>query len=327
MEDRTEVAVAHDIIIRWPELDITVGASLAFEGNPALVEEFERELPIHILQSHPTVSGSSVTMWLPYVSTAPTPTLERIDAAPHGRIRLGQASGSKISIHYGPGLEPAEQAVLGRVTEADHGKLADVGRKVWDNTFWRKQRLTVEFLPADGRAAVRAQVVGDGLIEELRRAADAIQTEEPDDLRRIRSGERTDIGSFGQYFSVWDAAHGFVRSYVTNTLDVLYRLSLHEEPCEVARLYGLFGARYHGPLRNHGWETLAGYGRRVGEALNESTDPAISQALLEQLLRYGIAAFAWSHESFPWYLGMHFPTTGPGTVGGVWRGPGSEALA
>ena len=78
------------ISIAWPELEVTVGATLAREANPELCEEFTRHLPFGILQSHPVVSGSSVTMWLPYLSTASTRTRESIVDAPIGRIRLSQ---------------------------------------------------------------------------------------------------------------------------------------------------------------------------------------------------------------------------------------------
>ena len=125
--------MSRKISISWPELGITVPAILCDQGNPELCDEFWRELPFGIVQSHPVVSGSSVTMWLPYLSKAPTPLRESIVDAPLGRIRLSQGSGSKLSIQYGSGLEPAQQAVLGRIAEDHLDVLPTVGREVWEN--------------------------------------------------------------------------------------------------------------------------------------------------------------------------------------------------
>ncbi len=310
------------ITITWPELDVTVGATLADDANPELCEEFARHLPFGIVQSHPVVSGSSVTMWLPYLSTAPTPAMESIVDAPIGRIRLSQATGSKLSIQYGKGLEPARQAVLGAVDEEHADVLPHVGREVWDNLFWRKQTLTVHFAAAGepGVAApAGARRPAHPLAQELADAADAIQLAEPADVARLRSGEVPDAGSFDQYFSVWVAAYGLVRDYVVNTLYPVHA-ALPERGLETVRaIYATVGATYHSPLRYHGFAELAGFAARFRAVLEESDDPAVVAEVLEQLLRLGNTTYAWAHQQFPWYLGMHFPAPGTGLPAGRWR--------
>lgn len=308
------------ISITWPELDVSVVASLADDENPELCSEFWRHLPFGIVQSHPVVSGSSVTMWLPYLSKAPTPVRESIVDAPLGRIRLSQATGSKLSIQYGTGLEPAQQAVLGRIDDEHLGVLPTVGREVWDNLFWRKQPLTVHFAAAGGD---HADDPPPGPVHplacELAAAADAIQLAEPEDIARLRTGAVPEAGSFGQYFSVWVASYGLVRDFVVNTLYPIHR-ALGTRGLETARaVYATVGVPYHFPLKYHGLPQLSAFAESFHAVLEENEDAEVVQEVLEQLLRYGNTTYAWSHQVFPWYLGMHFPTRDAGEIGGRWK--------
>jgi Cucumopine synthase C-terminal helical bundle domain len=309
------------ISVSWPELGVTVGAALADEQSPELCAELVRHLPFSILQSHPVVSGSSVTMWLPYLSTAPTPALESILDAPIGRIRLSQTTGSKLSIQYGKGLEPAKQAVLGQIDEDGLAVLPRVGREVWDNLFWRKDVLTVRFALEEepDAAPTPPPAPGHPLARELAEAADGIQVEEPEDVARLHAGDVPDAGSFDQYFSVWVAGYGLVRDYVVNTLYPVYD-ALPARGLETVRaVYATVGATYHSPLRYHGFRRLADFADRFRALLDESDDEHAVGEVLAQLLRYGNATYAWAHQMFPWYLGMHLPARGTLPPGGRWR--------
>jgi hypothetical protein len=308
------------ISVTWPELDIAVTATLADHANPELCDEFCRQLPFGIVQSHPVVSGSSVTMWLPYLSKAPTPFVESIVDAPLGRIRLSQGTGSKLSIQYGTGLEPAKQAVLGQIDDEHLGVLPTVGREVWDNLYWRKETLTVHFA-AKGDHGVQAPPASPShpLARELASAADAIQLDEPADVARLRAGEVPDAGSFGQYFSVWVASYGLVRDYVVNTLYPIYN-ALPTHGLETVRvIYATVGAKYHFSLKYHGYVQMAQFAGRFQEVLEQSDDSGEVEEVLEQLLRYCNTTYAWSHQVFPWYLGMAFPTRDAGAIGGRWK--------
>jgi hypothetical protein len=307
------------VSVTWPEIDVSVTATLARDANPELCDEFARQLPFGIVQSHPVVSGSSVTMWLPYLSTAPTPAKESIVDAPIGRIRLSQATGSKISIQYGKGLEPAKQAVLGTIDDEHLDVVPRVGREVWDNLFWRKRPLTVHFALLDGEAGPAPDPPSHPLARTIAAAADAIQTEEPEDVRRLRTGDVPDAGSFDQYFSVWVASYGLVRDFVVNTLYPVHG-ALAERGLETARVvYSTVGTTYHFSLRYHGYAQLSGFAQQFHELLEETDDAAAVEEVLEQLLRFGNTTYAWSHQAFPWYLGMHFPARGTELPGGRWQ--------
>lgn len=312
--------MARKITVTWPEIDIAVTATLSDDVNPELCDEFWAALPFGIVQSHPVVSGSSVTMWLPYLSKAPTPGMESIVDAPIGRIRLSQATGSKLSIQYGKGLEPAKQAVLAQIDDEHLGVVPRVGREVWDNLFWRKDTITVHFDAAsDHPAGTPAPLPGHPLAREIGAAADAIQLEEPADVVRLRTGDVPDAGSFDQYFSVLVAAYGLVRDYVTNTLYPIHQ-ALSKHGLQTTRvIYATVGAKYHFSLKYHGYTQLAEFAGRFQDVLDTSDDVAEVEEVLEQLLRYCNTTYAWSHQGFPWYLGMHFPTRAGGAVGGRWK--------
>lgn len=309
-----------EITITWPEIDRSVRATLAETESADLVAEFRDAMPFGVVQSHPVVSGSSVTMWLPYLSKAPTPTMESIVDAPIGRIRLSQGTGSKISIQYGPGLEPAKQAVLGQVHPDDVPSLPEIGRQVWDNLFWLKRPLTVHFSSPGGPDAPPARpALRTAVAQRMSDAADAIQLHEPRDMEVLRTGQVPDAGSFGQYFSVWDAAHGLVRDFVTNTLYPIYS-ALLRDGIETARtVYDVVGTKYHFTLGYHGWKELSTFAQEFHEVLCSEADVESVQEVLEQLLRYGNALYAWSHQSFPWYVAMNFPLPGAGPIGGRWE--------
>jgi hypothetical protein len=84
-------------------------------------------------------------------------------------------------------------------------------------------------------------------------------------------------------------------------------------------VYETVGSGYHFSLRYHGYAGLADFAQRFQEVLEESDDEAVVTEVLEQLLRYGNTTYAWSHQAFPWYLGMHFPAPGTQLPGGRWE--------
>ena len=128
-----------------------------------------------------------------------------------------------------------------------------------------------------------------------------------------------DAGSFDQYFSVWVASYGLVRDYVVTTLYPIFT-ALPERGLDTVRaIYATVGSTYHSSLGYHGYEQLADFAQRFQALLEQSDDPAVVEEVLEQLLRYGNTTYAWSHQAFPWYLGMHFPAPGTALPGGRWK--------
>lgn len=139
-----------DPLIRmtWPELDISVQASLSVHANPELCTEFYEALPFRVMQSHPMVSGKSLFAWTPLASTAPIRTREEIRLAPKGRLRFSQRTGQKLILQYGPTTETIMAPVLGMVVPEDIDKLDRLGEAVWDSVYKTKHKIWVEVEPS-----------------------------------------------------------------------------------------------------------------------------------------------------------------------------------
>jgi hypothetical protein len=211
------------------------------------------------------------------------------------------------------------QGVLGQVDPDGVDLLPGIGRRVWDNLYWEKGRITVELDRVEPATPAPRADVAHPLAARFAAAAAAIVLEEPDDIRRIRTGRVEGAGSFGQYFSVWDAAHGLIRDYVVQTLFPLHAGLAREPLAHVRSAYRLVGARYHATLRYHGFRELAGFATEFDEFLEGCDDVAEVELVLRHLLDYANRIYSWSHEKFPWFLGMHFPKGADVSVpGGRW---------
>lgn len=127
------------IKLGWYPCGLTVRARLAENLNPRLCSEFTSALPFRVLQGHAVVTGESMYAWLPFVSVAPVKTNEMISRAPAGRLRLSQATGSKLVIQYGRTTENLVSPVLGLVLPRDQKQLSQVGRQVWLSTWETKE--------------------------------------------------------------------------------------------------------------------------------------------------------------------------------------------
>lgn len=310
--------------IEWPELGVSVLADLADAENPELCDELWRQLPFSVTQEHPVVSGSSITCWTTYLSKAPVNVRESIVDAPIGRLRFSQATGSKISIQYGPGLEPAMQAVLGQVVDEDVSLLPSVGQAVWSNLVWDKRTITVRYSKAGGSddGTAPSPAAADPLAEEIDAAAVAYAVSEPPDITAIRTGQVADAGSFDQYFSVLDASNGLARDFTVNTLYPIYRVMTTHSLSSVRDMYLVVAANYEFTLRFHGYVELAGFIAAVAERLETGADAEVTEQLLEALLRYGNRMYSWSHHIFPWYLVRFFPKPGRDNYSaGTWLDP------
>lgn len=302
--------------IEWPEIGSVAVADLADDLNPTLCDELWSKLPFTVTQEHPVVSGSSLTCWVPYLSKADVEVNESIVDAPVGRLRFSQKTGSKISIQYGPGIEPAMQGVLGKVRDGDIEVLAAVGETVWNNLMWGKRVLTVRYSADDDDASRTISEIDDASTSELAlritRAADSYANVEPPDMVAIRTGRVEGAGSFGQFFSVVDAANGLIRDLTVHTLYPIYR-SLGSYSVEtIIDMYRVIGANYQFTLGYHGYRELAGFVGAVDSALEHEanrTEKVIAE-LLEALLCYTNRMYSWSHHNFPWYLARGFPKPG-----------------
>src|SRR6516165_6844668 len=67
------------------------------------------------------------------------------------------------------------------------------------------------------------------LAAEMRAITERLQTEEPQEIRSLRTGSLPyQPGSYGQYFTTWDFAHGILRDYSMNLYQLL-RMAANED--------------------------------------------------------------------------------------------------
>jgi hypothetical protein len=295
------------IDISWDPLDISVVAELADEVNPELCDDIWKNLPFTVLQSHPTVSGESVYAWAPMVSTAPVRHWEPINQAPAGRLRYSQATGNKLTVQYGKGLEPLSQPVVGTVQPEYLHLLPIMGRAVWESTFWTKQLIWLT-VKRHGENPVRP--ASPPTLREPASAfvaeADRIQTTEPEDLRNLRMGLVKSAGSYGQYFSTWDFANGMLRDYVMYTIYPLLRLSDRLDVSHVAEALEALDPPYSTFLGYVGFGTLQKFADQLRPAVRGAASKEDLQMLLRAFLRYANRLCSWSYHYFPWYLGIFY---------------------
>lgn len=297
------------IDIKWPELDISVVAELADEDNPEMCEEFWRDLPFKVMQAHPVVSGESLYAWTPTISTAPVRLRERIIDCPVGRLRYSQATGNKFSIQYGKGLEPLAQPVLGIVLPEYHRLLPIVGKAIWTNLFYAKDKIFVEVSPHDPEQQFRGKhrfAELKGVAAEFYAEAKRIQTEEPEDLRRIRTGEIGDTGTYGQYFTAWDFANGMLRDYIMYTAYPLLKLIDTLEHDDFVAAVAAFDPAYSEYLGYSGLTTLLDFSEKLRNGIRETTDKEELKMIMQAFIMYGNRLCAWSYHYFPWYLGLFY---------------------
>jgi hypothetical protein len=138
--------VSKRVTIEWPDLTMSISATLLEEKNPELCDVFWSSLPFESIQEHAVVSGESIYCWAPIVTTAPVRTREKLIETPVGRLRYSQTTGNKLAMRYGPVTEPlAHTAPVCQVLEDDLEKLRLVGKAVWDSTFYTKKIIMVHF--------------------------------------------------------------------------------------------------------------------------------------------------------------------------------------
>lgn len=297
------------IDITWPELGVTVVAELADEQNPEMCEEFWQDLPFTVMQEHPVVSGESLYAWTPTISTAPVRFRERLIDCPLGRLRYSQATGNKFSVQYGKSTETLSQPVLGMVLPEHHEKLRRVGREVWNNVFFVKDRITVEVKPHNPAEAFKGKGRFSnlkGVAAEFYAEAKRIQLEEPDDLRRIRLGEIGDTGNYGQYFTAWDFANGMLRDYIMYTAYPLLRLVDKLSPKDFAAAVDEFDPAYSEYLGFSGLVTLMDFANKLRVAIRETEDKEELRQLMRCFIMYGNRLCAWSYHYFPWHIGVFY---------------------
>lgn len=140
---------------------------------------------------------------------------------------------------------------------------------------------------------------------ELRELITSFVSEEPPEIREIRTGTVPDLpGSYGQYFTAWDFSNSIVRDYAMN----LYQLTkmATDESLSVESLltvYRTLDPIYSTFLGYNGFPTLAKYAEQVGQPTDSRAELL---ARLTTFTEYVNRLTAWSHHYFPWDLGERY---------------------
>lgn len=143
------------------------------------------------------------------------------------------------------------------------------------------------------------------LVVEMEAATAAIVRQEPEDLRRLRTGQLDNqAGSYGQYFSTLDIAAGMLRDYAGYTLYPLVRMARDPaiDDATLVRLVHEFDPQYTNYLGYSGLTTLAGFAARLRQGAAGAPRAELALALAA-LNRHANRTNAWCHHFFPWSIG------------------------
>jgi hypothetical protein len=158
-----------------------------------------------------------------------------------------------------------------------------------------------------GLPDILSRSIATTMADELRALTERLQTEEPQEIRSLRTGALPcQPGSYGQYFTTWDFAHGILRDYSMNLYQLL-RMAANEDLSveSVLTILQTLDPIYSQYLGYSGFATLA----EIAESIAESSiaDRAALLDVLAAFTGYVNRLVAWSHHYFPWHLGEHFP--------------------
>ena len=314
-----------NIRLRWPQLDVTVTATLLDTLNPTLTTALWQSMPLLSIQSHAIVAGRQIYFPTRLILDDPDSAFhEPMDQQRPGRINF-EPHFQYIALNYGPMTEPVPAWPVAQVIEEDLEKLPALGRAVWDGLMKARTdmlvvvedggvpptRLETDALrPHRGATTLPDDLDWQAVLAHIEEETTAIWAREPEDVQALRLGVQTsDAGVDGQYFAPWVMVSGLVRSLAIVELASLERLCrhpnfalpqlvslLHEQLTVQLGVISYFGLPQLGA-------TLAATDRTVDQIENKDDFARLIQALLTYVNRYNL----WLYQTFPWRLGVHFP--------------------
>jgi hypothetical protein len=318
------------IRLRWPQLNITVQASLLDLQVPALTADLWASFPIQSIQTHAAVAGKQIyfpsRLLLPDPSSAYT---EPMNEQPPGRINL-EPFFQYVSLNYGPVSEAVPAWPIAQVAEADIPRLAELGKLVWDNLTTRGAPLLVIVeradtapldMQLDQHTAAHTTVIKPSpdttwmqVLAHLEAETAAIWLREPEDVRALRLGViGSDAGVYGQYFSPWIMVTGLVRSLAVVELASLVRLSNNPtfSPGQLTIFLREMLALSLGVIGYFGLPRLGASLQAVNDTVSQIENRDDFKRFLAGLLTYVNRYNLWLHQTFPWHLGTLFPKPDP----------------
>lgn len=305
------------ILLEWPELGLSARAALADDQNPELCDDLWNALPIHSIMNNAVVTDGSMYCWVPMLSFAPVRVKERIDQAPIGRLRYSQNTGQKVIVQYAACNEDIMGAVLGEVDPADIDTICQVGRIAREAIFMTKQELHVRISRldcAEKAEPARPQLkrpehccaAAADLAEQILDSALAASLAEPEEHKRVRTGQNAGMGSCGQYFSTWEFVYSLTRDLSMYTLYPIARLCRDETMGvrQLERVYMEIDPTYTNLLGSYGMHTLRGYARAFRALIGEKTlTKAEFTHIIDAFTLYTNMLAQWSYFYYPWGIG------------------------
>lgn len=304
------------ILFEWPDLGKKAYALLADEDNPELCQDLWDALPFESIMNNAVVTDGSMYCWAPMLSYAPVHKKERIDLAPVGRIRYSQNTGNKIIIQYQDCNEDIYGAVLGMIQPEDIQTIQEIGKEARTAIFMTKAPLRVRISRVDDQSSSSSPHIvpepstcgaeAKALAEELIRLGVAASSTEPEEHKRVRTGQNSGMGSCGQYFSTWEFVYSLTRDLSMYTLYPITKLARNDmfSVRQLEQIYMEIDPTYTNLLGSYGFKTLRTLARRFRELI-------ASHTLTKEEFRYILDAFVfytnmlaqWTYFYYPWGIG------------------------
>lgn len=302
--------------LEWPDLGIEAYAALADEENPELCQDFWDALPFESIMNNAVITDGSMYCWAPMLSFAPVRKKERIDLAPIGRLRYSQNTGNKLIIQYQECNEDIYGAVLGMIEPEYIQSIREVGERARTAIFMTKEKILVRISRADEpeRQAppsvlqkpepCRPEVAE--LADELIGLATQASSQEPEEHKRVRTGQNSGMGSCGQYFSTWEFVYSLTRDLSMYTLYPIARLARNDtfDVRQLEQIYMEIDPTYTNLLGSYGFKTLRKLARRFRELIASHTlTKEEFRYLLDGFVFYTDMLAQWTYFYYPWGIG------------------------
>ncbi len=302
------------IRIAWPDLQMEAVATLAEDKNPMLCEEFWNALPMESIMNNAVVTDGSMYCWVPMLCHADIQFKERIDLAPIGRLRYSQNTGNKFIIQYGQCNENIYGAVLGMVDSDYIDIIRRVGMEAMKAIFLTKQELHVAITRIGDDGATSDLIhLPEQCEEEVREIADELVSlglkasrEEPEELKRIRTGKNSGMGSCGQYFSTWEFSYSLLRDFSMYTLYPIARLCRNEafNIRQLEIIFNEIGPTYVNLLGSYGLKKFYSLIKKVRTMINnQRLTKEEFTVLIDAMCFYTNMLSQWSYFYYPWGIG------------------------
>jgi len=305
------------ILLEWPDLGLSAKATLADDLNPELCDDLWNALPIHSIMNNAVITDGSMYCWAPMLSFAPVRHKERIDKAPVGRLRYSQNTGQKVIVQYAACNEDIMGAVLGQVDPEDIETICKVGQEACQAIFMTKKELHVQISRLDGsepKEPARPRLIKPEncdpevaeVVDKIIESAYQASLAEPEEHKRVRTGQNAGMGSCGQYFSTWEFVYSLTRDISMYTLYPIARLCRNEimGVRQLERVYMEIDPTYTNLLGSYGMKQLREYARTIRKIVETGRmSKEEFTYIIDALTLYTDMLAQWSYFYYPWGIG------------------------